>query len=638
MTYERRPRSQVFYRYLPGAVFHDRNFWHKVEDLGLREISAGRDQLLNEVWTFVSNWTANANMPVDLFPKRPQSYLFGEVTSVNYALFPLVFYCTNRDCRNAHAYSNLTELRRLNPKLTCQFCKRGRLVQYPYVLIHRNGDIQQLLVKTNKGETWWERYEGIRMHDTRRFTTATWYDAKRGTSLGLLGTKRTNLPLPLGMTPSLSGTNLGDGDVFYPVLRSFVNLQTETLEKRKEHKLFTYYQLAALLDLDVIDLKNYASNFETVNQTQALQNLLSAASEKEKSIILELMRREGISIDSSEDRVSQTVDRLFHNEVPHETVKSDRSLHEFVFTWYENNGTDLTTRIEETSSQHDVIQETQFQTALSEARNMGIQTAMLVERFPVLTLGIGFTRKSYDRTEAVLNPFKQRIDGRERIVIPVLRNDNEAIVFKLDPLRVLAWLHVNECIDPPLDIRTPAEAHVFLYQRFVFHSYTDTDISRLTPSSFKGDPFLVSSIMAFRLLHTVMHVILQAGKSVLGLDIDSMSEYLFPSALAGALYVAKLQGGGMGALIAAFENDLARWLRHAYDKAHTCLYDPVCREHGGSCHACQYVKFSCRYFNHGLSRNLLTGGIIPDWDEHRPLEGYLSSKVDEVIADWQRKA
>lgn len=224
---------------------------------------------------------------------------------------------------------------------------------------------------------------------------------------------------------------------------------------------------------------------------------------------------------------------------------------------------------------------------------------------------------------------------KDKIVIPILRNENEAIVFKLDPLRVLAWLCINKFIDMPENkITSKEEAHAYLYKRLIFAQVPEDEIVRLKPIDYLEDKNVLSSIMVFRLIHTYMHVLLQSGKSLLGLDVDSMSEYIFPSSLAGAIYVSKLQGGGMGALIAAFDNDLARWLRNTYDRANTCLYDPVCSHHTGACHACVFLKFSCRHFNHCLSRNVLTGGVIQDYSDY-PMEGYFSLAVDKVILNWR---
>lgn len=630
---DRRARSQVFFRYLPGAVFYHSRFWHIVDELDFREFIQSREYLLNEVLQFKNNWPANKQLQVDVYPNRRDSFYFGEVTGVTYSLYPLVFYCNF--CLNTHSYKSLSEINQVNPKLTCQFCKQGRLQQYPYALIHQNGDIQPLQVKLLKGNDWRSRHNGLKMNDTRRFTTATWYDYKRRASLGSLGTRSTSLRRVPGSKPFLSGTNLGDGDVHYPVIRSFVNLQNDVLERRKQHVSFPEIQLAALFQLKSVDFEHFSRNFEQGSEKDVLSQLMSAAKDSERDILMKLMRAKGINLGGEDNGAPEEVNTLFGGNVPRERVRVDRSLHEFVFTWFENGGISLQDKIREAQQELDGVREAQHASALTETTNLGLSSIMLVEKLPVLTLGLGFTRKTYNREEAILNPFRQRIDGKERVVIPVLKNENEAVTFKLNPQRILAWLHVNGITNPPVvSASTSQGAHAYLYERFVFSTVPDDEISRMVLKDCVGNEDYLISVMSFRLLHTIMHLLLQAGKTVLGLDIDSISEYLFPSALSGAVYVSKLQGGGMGALISAFESDLSRWLRNAYDKSQSCLYDPVCHEHGGACHACQYVKFSCRYFNHGLSRNLLTGGVISDFNKDFSFTGYYSSKVDEVISQW----
>ncbi|UTW70517.1 hypothetical protein KHA80_09145 [Anaerobacillus sp. HL2] len=62
----------------------------------------------------------------------------------------MVFYCDS--CKNVHEYRSLNEIEKMNFKLSCQFCGKGNLKQYPYALIHPNGDINQLVLpKTRLG-------------------------------------------------------------------------------------------------------------------------------------------------------------------------------------------------------------------------------------------------------------------------------------------------------------------------------------------------------------------------------------------------------------------------------------------------------------------------------------------------------
>lgn len=326
--------------------------------------------------------------------------------------------------------------------------------------------------------------------------------------------------------------------------------------------------------------------------------------------------------------IKEEVEKVFEQNFPIEMVDEDRLLHEFLFSWYENEGQTIEDKLEESKANGDLVQETAYLRAKNEIKNLGLETVALLEKFPVITMAIGYTRKSFDRNRSILNPFRKQINNKRYTVIPVLKNDNEAIIFKLDPLRILRWLEINQLIS--LDSRFPSdkrEAHAILYKYLRLAKMDKENIVMLNPEDYTENQRGLASIMTYQLVHTMLHMLLHAGKSIIGLDVDSMSEYIFPSALAGTIYVSKLQGGGMGALIAAFENDLERWLRNTYEKSQTCLYDPICKGQHGACHACSYLKFSCQHFNRGLSRNLLTGGYVGEI----PVIGYFSKELDEVM-------
>ncbi|NTU33230.1 hypothetical protein HPY27_24045 [Brevibacillus sp. HB1.1] len=617
----------------------ENGMWFIVKDLRLRELNEASEHLLKNAQKFIEDWSINQELNYNVYPNRDDMWFIGEIEEVNCEVFPLVLYCNNSTCRNTHVYSDTDKLIKQNPQMTCEFCKKGKLQQYPYALIHANGDLQPIKVKYNDEQTWKEKLDGIRMFDTRRFTTATWYNYKTGKSLGELGTKMTNLPLPSSMNNRrfLGGTHLADGDVHYPAIRSFVNLENGMLNKRLENPNFHCIQMGALLGLKEIKVDKFKENFESSSENETIKKMLEkATNDAQREMVLQLAGLSLSDLNSTEEKIVVEVDTLFGSEVPNEQIIKDRSLHEFIFSWYENEGRTIDHKIKESEEKCNYTQQTEFLNAKSLLNSYGLEDVMLLERFPVVSMAIGFTRKSFDRKKSVLNPFKQKVKGKDKTVIPVLKNENEAIIFRLDPRRVLAWLQVNNFINNRKFIpKSKEKAQSYLYSQFIFSDVREEEISRLSPKDFLDDKRNLVSIMVFRLLHTYLHVLLQSGKTLIGLDVDSLSEYLFPSSLSGAIYVSKLQGGGMGALIAAFENDLSRWLKSSYDKSHTCLFDPVCREHQGACHACQYLKFSCRHFNHGLSRNILTGGIIKDYHETIEVLGYFSKEVDDVINQWR---
>lgn len=638
-------KSQVMFNYLINAVFPQDEYWFKVKSLDVKKLDGETKHLLDYVLKYVESWVANNELDINLYPRIPDMYYFGEIEKANFDLFPLVFYC--KRCGNVHPYEKIEELNKINIELKCKFCGQGRLKQYPYVLIHANGDIKSINVKGNSDVVGWKaKYDGIRMIDTRSFKTATWYNYKKKQHIDELGTKTTLLPLTRSMKDNnkrrMSGTHISDGSVYYPALYSFVNLKQEELVKRKEHDSFAFIEIAALLQLDSIEVNNFSSNFESKNEnvlhkllTQVNSDISSDAVALKDSL-LKFAQKNGMNLNLGKDNLVEQVQNLFHNSAPVDRINNDRHLHEFIYTWYECGGETLEEKIKEAKELHDFTQESVYSECLKNIRKFGLQSAKLVEEFPVLTMGIGFTRKSADRTTSVLNPFRQKIGEKEKILIPLLSNRNEAIIFKLEPLKVLAWLVLNDLIDLQRVIpKTSEEAHAILYEYLLFSLIEEEELTTNNFDNCDEDKRKVATIMTFQLIHSYLHGLLQAGKAIIGLDIDSISEYLFPSALSGAIYVSKLQGGGMGALIAAFENDLSRWMNALYEKVNTCLYDPVCHQHTGACHACMYLKFSCRYFNHGLTRNVLVGGRVYGYKENKSIIGYYDHKVDVLVDQWR---
>ncbi|MFL0196110.1 hypothetical protein ACJDU8_11115 [Clostridium sp. WILCCON 0269] len=628
----KRAKSQIFFKYLPGATFLEEGYWFKIHDLVLSPVEVSED-LLNEVKKFVASWDINRDLEYNLYPQRDNMYYLAEIKGVMCELFPLVFYCNNSECGNIHSYESIDMIKSRNPELKCEYCGKGQLKQYPYVLVHENGDIQQLKVPTNKSNTWKGKYDGIRMLDTRRFTTASWYNYKNDQIKGELGFKITRLPIAKGMNRLIGGKHMAQGDIYYPHMLTFVNLKNDTLTTRKKNEDFPYIQLAGLFRLKSINLSDFSKNYNGTKDSDVIHEMLSkATNDEEKKIILKLG---GASFNNT-NAVKKEIDILCNNLVNTRNVIEDRALHEFIFAWYENHGEMVEDKIEEAKNKKNSLLITSYSETSYRLKKMGIETAMILEKLPILTMAIGYTRKFYDKTKAILNPFKQRINERDHVVIPVLKSENEAIIFKLDPIRVFAWLKVNNFIDFQKDkCSTVEEAHAIIYSSTKF-GIDEKIIVDEKAKDFKNDKKMLSTIMIFRLIHSYVHTLLQSGKTILGLDIDSISEYLFPSALSFAIYVSKLQGG-MGCLVSAFENDLEKWLRINYDKMQSCLYDPVCHEHKGACHACMYVKFSCKYFNYAISRNILIGGVIEDYDENKYIYGYFSKEVDVLMYRWKNE-
>ncbi|KTR25179.1 hypothetical protein RSA11_15880 [Exiguobacterium indicum] len=623
------------FKYLPGAVFlHDSRYF-KVNNLNLSKVSFDTSRIEDELINFITKWPLNLKIAeeksISLFPKDVKKYYFGEIQEVEYELFPLVFRC--RLCDNVHEYYSIESLKNDNPTLNCVFCNsKSSLKQFPYLMIHENGDLKGLKVINNGGNSFKEKYNGITMNDTRSFRTATWYNKKKNLNLGSLGANITTLPITSDMKRFMSGKHASDGDVFKPAIINIVNLNNEELKVRKQNSDFSFIQLAALLELDKVNKIDFNENFELQESNSFAMKLLEAAhNEAEKKLLQKVIAEnmnqpyllEDKSLKVDIENFLDSIKVKLDDELV-DLVNNDRLLHEYLFSIYESEGKTVEDKIKESIESEDYLQTEILEDVKSKFMILGIEKATLLEKFPVLTVSPGFTRKSPNRNEVILNPYKQKIQGSVQTVIPTLLSENEAIIFKISPERILKWLKINQFIEDDEKSHNKKESELLLYFKTKIGMYDPAELAEMNLKlGEKMDEKMLSSVI-FQLIHTLSHMMLNAGKSIIGLDVDSISEYIFPSSFSYAIYVSKIQGGGMGNLIAAFENDLNRWINASFEHAQLCLYDPVCKDHKAACHACSYLKFSCQHFNRGLSRTLLIGGII----EGKQIIGFLDSKVN----------
>jgi hypothetical protein len=169
----------------------------------------------------------------------------------------------------------------------------------------------------------------------------------------------------------------------------------------------------------------------------------------------------------------------------------------------------------------------------------------------------------------------------------------------LDPVRVLRWLRANgHNPNVPAGVNEELSAKGYFVQLFhgtsLYHSIS-SDQAELR--------------MVFGLLHTLSHLCVRQASLLCGLEKTSLSEYMLPKALTFAMYCNHRFGATIGALTALFEQSLQQWLSGIRDNR-TCVYDPLCADHGATCHACTHLaETSCRFFNLNLSRAFLFGGV-----------------------------
>lgn len=107
------------------------------------------------------------------------------------------------------------------------------------------------------------------------------------------------------------------------------------------------------------------------------------------------------------------------------------------------------------------------------------------------------------------------------------------------------------------------------------------------------------------LLHTVSHLLIRQSEIFSGISRDSLSEMVFPSAMAFLIF--STEGTELGALRTTFEAKMPSWFHMAKYAAENCPYDPLCASHDSACHGCLYIaERSCNnYFNRYLDRKVV---------------------------------
>ncbi|MGK5738129.1 hypothetical protein [Micromonospora sp. URMC 103] len=234
------------------------------------------------------------------------------------------------------------------------------------------------------------------------------------------------------------------------------------------------------------------------------------------------------------------------------------------------------------------VYETEYPPAI---RRAGLEAIDLVDKFPVLRAVYGYTRGGQEPGKSKLNLFS----GRRGTRIYADPQDSEALMFRLDPLRVHSWLTRRGHSLPPAadsrEARAALAASVIVPDRFA-------DESGATPA---GRDLI-------ELVHTYAHRAIRQLSVFAGVDRESLGEYLVPSHGVFFVYAATRGDFVLGGVQAVFENDLHHFLTSFMSAETRCALDPACRRHGGACHACLHLgEPVCERFNHYLDRAALFG-------------------------------
>ena len=244
---------------------------------------------------------------------------------------------------------------------------------------------------------------------------------------------------------------------------------------------------------------------------------------------------------------------------------------------------------------------------------LGFSNAQLCSAVPIVFSSYGYTRLERCGEGVKLHGFPQEMAKRN---VYATRLETEGVLFELDRAKVLNWLLENGFIcqnDMPTDMSDEGIKMWFL--------------DRIHPdlimpfSEIDGNGSGAITKYVYTLLHSISHALINEASEICGLDKSSLSEYILPNIPAVFIYCSNSQGFNMGALYSAFQTQLDKWLKRAFERVKKCIFDPVCINKEKACAGCLYLnEVSCRHFNKDLDRSYLCGYF--DNQEQKKLKGY----------------
>lgn len=641
----KRGRSQVIWRYTPNALFryNESGGWCRSVKVALRDTGPLEGALARTVNAALRRWDAIGPTGFPDPVIQAGKYVVGQPYGVYYSIWPLVFTC--RTCGRVHFYQDLERLRQVNDRLACMTCKgREQLRQVPYAYVCECGRIESVYMPKHE-------QHAIRLVNKGSFQESFWFCTV--CSRPLYRTPREGLGfrrcecLP---KKAKRGILLEDSRLYYSQTVDLVDIEPRTLERWKENDRFSDLIIGAALSVPayrkshILDLAQWKPSGVSLSpEMQAMKQLLMQTGKTEAEA--EAMVRSAANLAGADPWIAYDADLgPYRTSLPVVDWKESRQSVEYVFVRDEptSGAISLAELIGESRAAGDEATAARYSDELRMAANLGLVNLRILESLPIMLAGIGYTRYFSSPQEAAdddgaarasslsLRPYEVQ-EGK--IPIYAAKNTTEALLFELDPYRLAAFLAVNCGLIPPnasvgnapamrawllghvAQLIQVGESHLALHSREIEAGITVDEPSAL----------------AFGVLHTLSHVLKATAHRYVGIDSDSIAEYLFPAHGAGLLYASAHVEFTLGGIDAVFRANLTQWLGSARDYAAQCSFDPVCGSSGGACLACLYTKFGCTCFNRSLSRSYLLGGFVPG--RQRRLSGYWSP---EVVAEAAR--
>ena len=532
-----------------------------------------------------------------LFPtplsQRAHSFVLLEPLSVEAEIFPLVFWCQNRKCGRVFDYSS----RETMPPPNCPHCKTGKLAQIRFVRTHRCGallPIQPPYCKNCRTNN----HMALDTRGSERISSFQWVCRKCNQTFSVFGGK---CPQCAWSTPVI-GVNRPEmmsvdvhraGSTFYPHYVTLLNQPGRKLstflelDYWQEITAATYLEFPEVEGKELLEFARFVSPEKKKEKAFDLAELRAKGFSDEQLDILRVMQSEQTDKADDPEKIAQA---LVHRTGLSSDVwkRAGQEMLEAVLPLQSGGVASLF----ETNSD---------EKAQNSARRMGFDKVDLISDFPITTATYGYSRSDYRPSRCYINPFPPDQDHNGKFPIFVDMIQADAVMMRLDSDRVIRWLERNG-----QSVRLPSGSgeNSLLVNAFFVQLFDDIELRETITDN-------TIARMVFGLLHSLSHLCVRRAALLCGLDRNSLNEYLLPKSLSFAVFSNHRFGATIGALTSLYEQSLAEWFNQVLD-SRKCVYDPVCADNEGSCHACLHLaEISCQVFNLNLGRAFLFGGEDP---------------------------
>lgn len=609
-----RGKQQILYNYLPGRTFEfekvpviarvDYIRGTAVTDLNMRMV-------LLKIAEQARAWQSDLR-PVlrDDVLSDSSRFVLVEPEEVRSSLFPNVFWCQNRSCGVVLDRTGRT----IPLSNRCPVCRSGKLLQVRWVRVHRCGAIAPLIPPTCR-----RCGNSLRMAlDTRgseRLSNFRWVcrSPSCGSAQTLFSGPCSSCQWP-GNDSKLRNMDVEvhrAGRTYYAHSAVLLNPPNRELNSFLAVNGWQHVAAAKYLGLQGVKNRSLSSFSPSTNESSGNDPTLSGSDVED--LLARQMRGE-----LTPERMAQELAQLVQRRRTEQSAGNPAAIMQDLVTKtgipavvWQDAGQDML----EALLPFEIGRPIRLSDPGAPAGARGAATRLrfddvfLYSDFPIVTATYGFTRTAYTPNDCRLNAFPADPNFSGCLPIFVDRIQADAVSIRFDPDAVLDWLRANG-LSPSIPGGTdPAiTARSYFVQLFAGANLRET---------ITGNDELH---LTFGLLHTFAHLCVRQAAVLCGLDMTSISEYILPRALTVSIYCNHRFGATIGALTALYQQSFTEWLQSVQSQSQ-CIYDPVCRDRDGACHACAHLsETSCRYFNLNLNRAFLFGGV--DAVLQRRLVGY----------------